>query len=244
MKGIVLAGGTGSRLYPVTKAVNKHLLPVGNYPMIFHPLAKMQQSGIDEVLIVTNPDHIGSFVRLLGSGWRYGMELTFKIQDQPGGIAQALSLGENFAGSDGCLVILGDNIFTADLSPAVRRFRQQPSGAKVFLKKVADPQRYGIAMLQGDQVASIEEKPLHPVSDFCVTGIYLYDSRVFELIRTLRPSGRNELEITDVNNAYLREHRLSYEILEDWWTDAGTFDSLQLANEYARNTRLPDRWQL
>lgn len=212
--------------------------------MIFHPLAKMQQSGIDEVLIVTNPEHIDSFVRLLGSGWRYGMELTFKIQDQPGGIAQALSLAENFTGSDGCLVILGDNIFTAELSPAVRRFRQQPSGAKVFLKKVADPQRYGIAMLQGDQVASIEEKPLHPASDFCVTGIYLYDSQVFELIRTLRPSDRNELEITDVNNAYLREHRLSYEILEDWWTDAGTFDSLQLANEYARNTRLPDRWQL
>lgn len=243
MKGIILAGGSGSRLYPVTHAVNKHLLPVGKYPMVFYPLAKMHQSGIAEVLIVTNPEQIGSFVRLLGSGWQYGMQFTFKVQDQPGGIAQALGLAEGFVGQDRCLVILGDNIFSADLTPAIRQYQQQPSGAQVFLKPVPDPNRYGIATLQENQVIGIEEKPQNPASDLCVTGIYLYDSQVFEIIRALKPSGRNELEITDVNNAYIGKRQLSYTILEGWWTDAGTFDSLQLANEYARDVRLGKEWE-
>lgn len=242
VKGIVLAGGSGTRLHPITKAINKHLLPVGKYPMIFYPLAKLHQAGIEQVLVVTNKEQIGNFVNLLGSGKEFEMEFTYKVQEQPGGIAQALSLAATFVGSERCLVILGDNLFSANLGPAIQKYQKQPAGAKVFLKKVSDPQRYAIAELQNGRVVRIEEKPLSPRSDWCVTGIYLYDSHVFEIIAKLKPSGRKELEITDVNNVYLREENLSYEFLDGWWTDAGTFEALQQANEYTINNDLKNEW--
>jgi len=238
MKGIVLAGGTGSRLFPLTKVTNKHLLPVGQYPMIYHPIFKMKNAGIREILIVTGKDHMGDVVNLLGSGYDFGMEFTYRVQDQPGGIAQALGLAEQFVGDDLCTVILGDNIFADEIIDSVRDFKAQGKGAKILLKQVEDPQRYGVAELQGSNILSIEEKPQVPKSNYCVTGIYMYDSRVFNIIKTLKPSGRGELEITDVNNAYIAEGALSYAILNGWWTDAGTFESLLKANELANGVRL------
>lgn len=238
MKGIVLAGGTGSRLFPLTKVTNKHLLPVGQYPMIYHPIFKMKNAGIREILIVTGKDHMGDVVNLLGSGYDFGMEFTYRVQDQPGGIAQALGLAEQFVGDDLCTVILGDNIFDDKITDSVKDFIAQGKGAKILLKQVEDPQRYGVAELQGSNILSIEEKPQAPKSNFCVTGIYMYDSRVFNIIKTLKPSGRGELEITDVNNAYIAEGTLTYGILSGWWTDAGTFESLLKANELADGVRL------
>ena len=229
LKGAILAGGTGSRLYPLTKVTNKHLLPVGNKPMIFHPIEKLTGLGIQDILIVTGTEHMGDVVNLLGSGAEYNCRFTYKVQDQAGGIAQALGLAENFAGQDPIVVILGDNIFEDDLTRAARTYTG--NGAMILLKQVPDPQRYGVALLDGDKVIEIQEKPENPPTSFAVTGIYFYDSRVFSAIRDLKPSRRGELEITDVNNYYIRQNQMSSALLEGWWTDAGTPDSYRLANQ-------------
>lgn len=231
MKGIVLAGGTGSRLFPLTKVTNKHLLPIGPKPMIFYPIEKLLEAGMEEILIVTGTEHMGDVVSLLGSGKDFGCRFTYKVQDEAGGIAQALSLAENFVGGDSMMVILGDNIFEASLKLAVEGF--SGSGARILVKQVHDPQRYGVAEIEGDRIVSIEEKPKNPKSDYCVTGIYIYDSQVFDFIRELKPSGRGELEITDVNNHYVSEGKMSFSKLEGWWTDAGTYSSYKHANELA-----------
>lgn len=238
MKGIILAGGTGSRLYPLTKATNKHLLAVSKYPMIFYPIARLKEANVSEILIVTGKEHIGSFANILGSGYEFGVKFTYKIQDQAGGIAQALLLAEDFACGDKCVVILGDNVFQNDISEFVSHFDKQDKGAKILIQQVADPKRYGVAEISEDKIISIEEKPQVPKSNFCVTGIYMYDNRVFDIIKTLKPSGRGELEITDVNNWYILDGSLTYDILKGWWTDAGTFESLAYANELAKNIDL------
>ena len=229
LKDVILAGGTGSRLYPLTKVTNKHLLPVGNKPMIFHPIEKLTGLGIQDILIVTGTEHMGDVVNLLGSGAEYNCRFTYKVQDQAGGIAQALGLAENFAGQDPIVVILGDNIFEDDLTAAARTYTG--NGAMILLKQVPDPQRYGVALLDGDKVIEIQEKPENPPTSFAVTGVYFYDSRVFSAIRDLKPSRRGELEITDVNNYYIRQNQMSSALLEGWWTDAGTPDSYRLANQ-------------
>ena len=229
LKGVILAGGTGSRLYPLTKVTNKHLLPVGNKPMIFHPIEKLTGLGIQDILIVTGTEHMGDVVNLLGSGAEYNCRFTYKVQDQAGGIAQALGLAENFAGQDPIVVILGDNIFEDDLTRAAHTYTG--NGAMILLKQVPDPQRYGVALLDGDKVIEIQEKPENPPTSFAVTGIYFYDSRVFSAIRDLKPSRRGELEITDVNNYYIRQNQMSSALLEGWWTDAGTPESYRLANQ-------------
>lgn len=238
MKGIILAGGTGSRLYPLTKVTNKHLLPVGRYPMIDHLIAKLKCADITQIMVVTGKEHMGAVVNLLGSGYEYGVEFTYRIQDQPGGIAQALGLCEQFVGNDKCVVILGDNIFYDDISTFIKNFEKKDKGAKILIQKVHDPERYGVAELDGDRIVGIEEKPKKPKSNYCVTGIYMYDNRVFNVIKTLKPSNRGELEITDVNNWYINDGTLTYDILENWWTDAGTFSSLAKANELAKDMNL------
>jgi len=227
MKGIILAGGTGSRLYPLTKVTNKHLLPVGRLPMIYHPIKKLIEAGIEEILIVTGVEHMGDIVNLLGSGKEFKCRFTYKVQDEAGGIAQALGLAENFTGDDKIVVILGDNIFQDSLQPFVKKFVTQKEGAQILVKEVADPRRFGVVELKEGKVLSIEEKPKKPKSNFAVTGIYFYDNQVFNVIRKLKPSGRGELEITDVNNAYLRQGNLTYDTLRGWWSDAGTFESLE-----------------
>lgn len=234
MKGIILAGGTGSRLYPLTKVTNKHLLPVGKYPMIFHSVYKLKQADILDILIVTGKDHMGDVVNLLGSGKEMGVSFTYKVQDEAGGIAQALGLAEQFVGQDQMVVILGDNVFDDDISKYTANFKIQKTGAKILIQEVNDPQRYGVPELQGTKIVSIEEKPAQPKSDYAVTGIYMYDSNVFEIVKSLIPSGRGELEITDVNNAYILRDELTYDVLEGWWTDAGTHASLAKANELAQ----------
>lgn len=231
MKGIVLAGGSGSRLYPLTKVTNKHLLPVGKIPMIYHPILKLLEAGITEILLVTGVEHMGHVVGLLGSGRKFGCEFSYKVQDEAGGIAQALGLAKHFAFGDRMVVILGDNVFQDPITRYVKNFAVQKSGARIMLKEVPDPQRFGVAELDGDRVKRIEEKPAEPASNLAVTGIYMYDSDVFETIKQLKPSGRGELEITDVNNVYIERGDLSYDILKGWWTDAGTFESLHHANE-------------
>lgn len=234
MKGIVLAGGTGSRLYPLTKVTNKHLLPIGEKPMIYYPIEKMIEVGITEILIVTGTEHMGDVVGLLGSGKEFGCRFTYKVQDEAGGIAQALGLAENFVGNDSMLVILGDNIFEASLKAAVEHY--SGVGASILIKEVHDPSRYGVAELKGDSIVSIEEKPKNPKSNYCVTGIYMYDSSVFDCIKTLKPSQRGELEITDVNNFYIQKGQMVFSILEGWWTDAGTHESYRLANQLVAKT--------
>jgi len=234
LRGVVLAGGTGSRLFPLTKVTNKHLLPVGREPMIFHPVRKLTTAGIEEILVVTGVEHMGDVVTLLGSGKDFGCRFTYKVQDEAGGIAQALGLAENFAGQELLCVILGDNIFADDIRAYVKAFREQGRGARLLLKQVHDPQRYGVAEIEGSRVVRIVEKPKKPKSDLAVVGIYFYDSQVFDIIRTLKPSARGELEITDVNNYYLRVGTLQCDRLAGWWTDAGTFDSLAAANELVR----------
>jgi glucose-1-phosphate thymidylyltransferase len=238
MKGIVLAGGTGSRLKPLTNVTNKHLLPVGKYPMIFYPIHRIKQAGIKEILIVTGREHMGDVMELLGSGREFGLEFTFKVQDAAGGIAQALGLAEHFVNGDRCVVILGDNIFQDNIAPYVKSFEKQESGAKVLLKEVPDPQRFGVAELRDGKIISIKEKPKEPKSNLAVTGIYMYDSKVFGIVKTLKPSGRGELEITDVNNAYIKRGELTYDILKGWWTDAGTPESLFRANEFCKDLSL------
>lgn len=240
MKGIILAGGTGSRLFPLTRVTNKHLLPVGKYPMIYYPIVRLKEADIDEILIVTGKEHMGAVVNLLGSGCDFGVRFTYKIQDQAGGIAQALGLAENFVHGDKCVVILGDNIFEKNILSYVNKFRDQEKGAKVLLQQVSDPQRYGVAELYGDKIVGIEEKPQKPKSSYCVTGVYMYDNRIFDVIKTLKPSKRGELEITDVNNWYIDDGSLTYDILNGRWTDAGTFSSLFKANEYAKDIELDE----
>lgn len=235
MKGIILAGGTGSRLYPLTKVTNKHLLPVGKYPMIFHSVYKLKQADIQDILIVTGKDHMGDVVNLLGSGREMGVTFTYKVQDEAGGIAQALDLAEQFVGDDQMVVILGDNVFEDDISPFVDNFRNQITGAKILLQQVQDPHRFGVAELEGERIVSIEEKPKEPKSNYAVTGIYMFDHSVFEIVKTLHPSARGELEITDVNNAYIANGTLTYDVLQGWWTDAGTHSSIARANELAKD---------
>jgi glucose-1-phosphate thymidylyltransferase len=231
VRGIVLAGGTGSRLMPLTKVTNKHLLPVGQKPMIYYPIEKMTAIGIEEILIVTGVEHMGDVVSLLGSGKDFGCRFTYKVQDQAGGIAQALALAENFAHSGPVVVILGDNIFQANLKSYADKFIAQKTGARILLKQVSSPQRFGVAELSDGKIVGIEEKPEEPKSDYAVTGIYFYDASVFDVIRTLEPSARGEFEITHVNDAYIAKDQLAYDILDGWWTDAGTFESLGRANE-------------
>lgn len=235
MKGIILAGGTGSRLFPLTKVTNKHLLPVGKYPMIFHSVAKLKEADITDILIVTGKEHMGDVVNLLGSGVAMGVSFTYKVQDEAGGIAQALGLAEHFVGDDSMVVILGDNVFSESIVSYVQGFRKLGQGAKLLIQEVHDPTRYGVPELNGDQIVSIEEKPLVPKSSYAVTGIYMFDSQVFNIVKTLKPSARGELEITDVNNAYISRGELRYDVLKGWWTDAGTHASLAKANELAQD---------
>jgi glucose-1-phosphate thymidylyltransferase len=231
LRGVILAGGTGSRLRPLTKVTNKHLLPVGQKPMIYYPIEKLTSIGIEEILIVTGVEHMGDVVGLLGSGRNFGCRFTYKVQDEAGGIAQALALAEDFANEQLLAVILGDNIFQSSLKDHVERFIAQKTGARLLLKQVDDPERFGVAEISGGKVIGVEEKPRKPRSNYAITGIYFYDAAVFDIIRRLVPSARGELEISDVNNAYIAKGQLAYDILEGWWTDAGTFESLIRANE-------------
>lgn len=239
LKGIILAGGLGSRLFPLTKVTNKHLLPVYDRPMIYYPLALLVDAGIRDILIVTGGNHAGEFLRLLGDGRAFGLtHINYAYQEGEGGIAQALGLARDFADGDRVAVVLGDNLYEKSIRAHVERFRLQESGARVLLKRVQDPQRFGVAELRGRKIVSIEEKPKRPKTDLAVTGVYLYDRTAFDVIRTLKPSGRGELEITDVNNAYIRRGELEYDILDGWWTDCGTFDSLlRASNLVARKAR-------
>ncbi len=230
MRGVVLAGGTGSRLYPLTKVTNKHLLPVGRKPMIFWPIEKLARAGVRDILVVTGVDHMGDVVNLLGSGRDFGCELTYRVQDQAGGIAQALGLARDFARGARFAVILGDNIFEDELGPYLAEFgRQEEGSARILLKDVPDPERFGVAEVRGERIVSIEEKPKRPRSKLAVTGVYLYDEAVFEIVDGLKPSGRGELEISDVNNRYMERGLLRFSVMRGWWTDAGTFESLDHA---------------
>ncbi|HEU0140486.1 MAG TPA: sugar phosphate nucleotidyltransferase [Bryobacteraceae bacterium] len=238
MKGIILAGGTGSRLFPLTKITNKHLLPIYDKPMIFYPLQSLVDAGIQDILVVTGGKNSGDFLRLLGNGKEFGLKhLNYTYQEGEGGIADALSLAEHFADGQRICVILGDNIIEGSIRPAVENFRRQERGARILLKKVPDAERFGVAEIDGNRIVGIEEKPLKPKSNYAVTGIYLYDETVFDKVKQLVPSNRGELEITDVNNAYIREQSMSFDYLEGWWTDAGTFDSLLRAANLVKESR-------
>ncbi len=237
MKGIVLAGGLGTRLLPLTKVTNKHLLPVYDRPMVYYPIQALVNAGIDEVMLVTGGNSAGDFLKLLGNGRQHGLKhLAYTYQEGEGGIADALRLAEHFADGQSICVILGDNIIERNVRQAAEAFRQQKEGAKILLKEVKDPQRFGVPTLQGNQVIRIDEKPKEPASRYAVTGIYFYDARVFEIIKTLKPSGRGELEITDVNNAYINLGQLTWNELEGWWTDAGTIESLFAAAQLVAKT--------
>src|SRR5467141_2134085 len=237
MKGVVLAGGTGSRLFPITRVTNKHLLPIYDKPMVYYPIQTLVNAGIQEILLVTGGKNAGDFLRLLGNGRDFGLKhLNYTYQDGEGGIAEALGLAEHFADSEPICVILGDNIIENNICAAVENFKSQQRGAKILLKEVSDAERFGVAEIGGNRVVSIEEKPRNPKSNYAVIGIYLYDSTVFQKIRRLKPSGRGELEITDVNNFYVEEGTLTYQILDGWWTDAGTFESLLRANNLVAET--------
>lgn len=241
MRGVVLAGGTGSRLYPLTKIINKHLIPVGNKPMIYYAIEKLVEADILDILIITGIEHCGTIISQLGDGSDFGCRLTYKIQAKAGGIAQALLLAEDFVQKDSCCVLLGDNIFSKNLKNDVLEFSRENFGAKVFLKSVADPSRFGVAsgyrkmsMAYNEfNVEEIEEKPKNPKSNYAVTGIYFYDNTVFQKISQIKPSARGELEITDVNNLYIKDCQLTATIMGDkeWWSDAGTFESLAKVNE-------------
>ncbi len=237
MKGVVLAGGLGTRLLPLTRATNKHLLPVFDRPMIFYPIQTLLNAGIRDILLVTGGPHAGHFLRVLGNGDEFGLtHLNYAFQEGEGGIAAALSLAEHFADGGKLCVILGDNLIEGTIAPAVARFRKQGRGARILVKEVPDAERFGVAELSGGRVLSIEEKPKRPKSRYAVTGIYMYDARVFDFIRTLKPSRRGELEITDVNNWYLGKGELMCEVLEGWWTDAGTIASLHRAGNLVAET--------
>jgi glucose-1-phosphate thymidylyltransferase len=237
MKGVVLAGGTGSRLNPLTRVTNKHLLPIVNKPMIYYPIETLVNAGIHEILLVTGGKNAGDFLRLLGNGREFGLKhLNYTYQEGEGGIAAALGLAEFFASGEPICVILGDNIIETNIYDAVKSFHSQKDGARILVKKVTDAQRFGVAEIRDGRVVGIEEKPKSPKSNLAVVGIYLYDATVFEKIRRLKPSGRGELEITDVNNFYIEEGKLTYTLLDGWWTDAGTFESLLHANNLVAKT--------
>jgi glucose-1-phosphate thymidylyltransferase len=237
MKGIILAGGTGSRLYPVTKVTNKHLLPVGRYPMIYHAVYRLKECNITDIIIVTGKEHMGDVVNFLGGGEEFGVSFTYRVQKRAGGIAQALGLCEPLTGNSRIVVILGDNVFSDTLKPYVEKYKQQEEGAKILLKEVADPKRFGVPEIRDERIIRIEEKPQNPKSCYAVTGIYMYDPDVFHMVKKLHPSARGELEITDLNNEYLRRGTLTYDILQGWWSDAGTHDSLYRANTLAKDIR-------
>lgn len=231
MKGVILAGGLGSRLFPLTKITNKHLLPVFDKPMIYYPIQTLINAGIDDIMIVTGGNYAGHFLQLLGNGKEFGLKhINYTYQQGEGGIADALSLVEHFADDEPICVVLGDNIIENNIKQAADDFRQQGKGAKILLKKVHDPQRFGVPEIDGERVLNIEEKPKNPKSDFAVIGIYFYDNTVFDIIKTLKPSDRGELEITDVNNHYINRNEMTWSELDGWWTDAGTFDSLLRAS--------------
>jgi glucose-1-phosphate thymidylyltransferase len=237
MKGVVLAGGLGTRLLPLTKVTNKHLLPVYNKPMIFYPIQTLVNAGVTEIMLVTGGNNAGDFLKLLGNGKEFGLKhLDYTYQEGEGGIADALRLAEHFADRKPVCVMLGDNIIEGNILGAAKAFRQQQQGAKILLKDVKDPQRFGVPVLEGKRVVRVEEKPANPQSSYAVTGVYFYDATVFDIIKTLKPSGRGELEITDVNNAYIAAGTLTWDVLDGWWTDAGTIESLHLANQLVSRT--------
>jgi glucose-1-phosphate thymidylyltransferase len=238
MKGIILAGGTGSRLFPLTKITNKHLLPIFDKPMIYYPIQTLVDAGIKDLLVVTGGRNSGDFLRLLANGKEFGLKhINYTYQEGEGGIAEALALAEHFADGEKICVILGDNLIEGSIRESVEQFEQQPQGAKILLKQVQDAERFGVAEIQGDKIVGIEEKPKKPKSNFAVTGIYMYDETVFEKTRHLKPSARGELEITDVNNAYIEEGTMTFSYLDGWWTDAGTFESLMRAANLVYATR-------
>jgi len=237
MKGVVLAGGLGTRLYPLTKVTNKHLLPVYDQPMIYYPIRALINAGIDDIMIVTGGNSAGDILRLLGNGKEFGLKhLSYAYQEGEGGIADALSLVRHFADDQPICVVLGDNIIEGNIRSACESYREQGKGAKILLKKVHDPERFGVPELDGDRVLRIEEKPKEPKSDFAVVGIYFYDATVFDVIETLVPSDRGELEITDVNNYYIERNEMTWNALDGWWTDAGTFESLLRASNLIADT--------
>lgn len=231
MKGIVLAGGTGSRLYPLTRVTNKHLLPVYDRPMIYYPIQTLVDTGIKDILLVTGGQNAGEFLRLLGNGKDFGLQhINYTYQEGEGGIADALRLAEHFADGQPICVVLGDNIIETNIIEACQEFDQQARGARIILKEVPDPERFGVPVFENGRITRIEEKPKQPKSRYAVVGIYMYDGTVFERIRKLKPSDRGEFEITDINNMYISEGSLSYSTLDGWWTDAGTFESLLRAS--------------
>lgn len=232
MRGVVLAGGLGTRLGLLTRITNKHLLNVWDRPMIFYPLQKLSDAGIKDILIVTGPEHAGDFLRLLGSGRDFNVNLTYELQDEPKGIAHALGLAKDFAGKDNVAVILGDNIFEDDFNEDIQNFK---SGAKIFLKEIPDAVRFGVAEIKNNKIINIEEKPKSPKSNFAVTGFYIYDNKVFDIIKTLKPSARGELEITDVSNTYIKQGNMQFKIIKGFWSDAGTFQSLHRAASWVRS---------
>jgi glucose-1-phosphate thymidylyltransferase len=243
MKGIILAGGLGTRLRPLTKVTNKHLLPIYDKPMIYYPLETLCRAGIRDIMIVTGGNNAGDFLRLLGNGRDFGLhDIAYTYQEGEGGIADALKLTEHFVSDDRMVVILGDNVIQDDITPFVRRFEAQASGCRLLLKEVDDPERFGVAELDGERILAIEEKPKTPKSRFAVTGVYMYDRRVFDFARDLKPSARNELEITDVNNAYIDAGDCAYDVLEGWWTDAGQFESLFRATQLVASERAKASW--
>jgi glucose-1-phosphate thymidylyltransferase len=242
MKGIVLAGGTGSRLYPLTKITNKHLLPIYDKPMIYYPIQTLVDAGVRDILLVTGGRNSGDFLRLLANGKEFGLaHLNYTYQEGEGGIADALALAEHFADGDKICVILGDNILEKPIKDAVEAFNQQECGARILLKQVPDAERFGVAEMDGARIVGIEEKPKRPKSNYAVTGIYMYDGTVFDKVKKLVPSGRGELEITDVNNAYIREGTMTYSSVDGWWTDAGTFESLLRATNLVAKSRTPEQ---
>jgi len=237
VKGVVLAGGLGSRLRPLTAITNKHLLPVYDQPMIYYPIQTLVNAGITDIMIVTGGNSAGDFLRLLGNGKAFGLKhLNYTYQEGEGGIAEALALVEHFAAGDSVCVVLGDNIIEGNIAAAAQAYKQQGRGAKIILKKVPDPDRFGVPELDGKRVVAIEEKPSLPKSEYAVIGIYMYDANVYDIIRTLEPSRRGELEITDVNNAYIRRDEMTWEELQGWWSDAGTFESLLRASSLVAET--------
>lgn len=238
IRGVILAGGLGTRLQPLTDVTNKHLLPIYNRPMIYYPVQTLVEGGIRDILIVTGGNDAGDFLRLLGDGKTFGLkEIHYTYQKGEGGIADALSLAEHFAGGEKIVVILGDNILEKGIAKAVEAYRKQEGGAKILLKEAEDPERFGVAEIRDGKLVGIEEKPKRPKSRYIVTGVYMYDRQVFDIIRTLTPSARGEMEITDVNNAYIQRGLMTYEILEGWWSDAGTFESLLRANRLVAEAR-------
>ena len=237
MKGVVLAGGLGSRLRPLTAVTNKHLLPVYDQPMIFYPIQTLVNAGVTDILIVTGGNSAGDFLKLLGNGRAFGLKhLNYTYQEGEGGIAEALSLAQHFSAGEPLCIVLGDNIIEGNIKEAVRSYKEQGRGAKILLKRVPDPQRFGVPELSGPRVLRIEEKPQVPKSEFAVIGIYMYDAEVFDIISTLKPSARGELEITDVNNAYIERGEMTWDELDGWWSDAGTFESLLHASNLVAQT--------